>query len=118
MKRDELEETIGSRIAAIRGSMTLDDFAKSLGVSRQAVAKWERGDSPPKVINLEKISEVYGFDPAFLAFGLSNPDKLDLVSRAIAEKAQLLNESDKELILANINALLKKGGNGNEIKVR
>ena len=116
MKRMNTTETVGSRIAAIRGDKTLEDFAKSIGVSRQAVAKWERGDSPPKVVQLEKIAEVYGFDLAFIAFGLSNPDTRDVVTRAIGEKVQLLTEPQKELILMNVNMLLETGANKNEQK--
>ena len=114
MKRINTTETVGSRIAAIRGDKTLEEFAKSIGVSRQAVAKWERGESPPKVVQLEKISEVYGFDLAFIAFGLSNPDTRDMVTRAIGEKVQLLTEPQKELILANVNALLDNGNGANK----
>ena len=116
MKRINTTETVGSRIAAIRGDKTLEEFAKSIGVSRQAVAKWERGESPPKVVQLEKISEVYGFDLAFIAFGLSNPDTRDMVTRAIGEKVQLLTEPQKELILMNVNMLLETGANKNEQK--
>ena len=37
-----LELTVGDRIAALRGKMSLDELSKKIGVSRQAVTKWEK----------------------------------------------------------------------------
>ena len=107
MKRDELEETVGSRIRAIRGSLTLEHFAKSINVSRQAVAKWERNESPPKVKNLDSISRIYGVDKAFIAFGVVNPDDRDITERAVVEKLHLLTTQQKSLILGMINELVR-----------
>ena len=107
MKRDELEETVGSRIRAIRGSLTLEDFAKSIDVSRQAVAKWERDESPPKVANLDAISKVYGVETVFIAFGVVNPDSRDITERAVVEKLHLLNTQQKSLILGLINEFIR-----------
>ena len=107
MKRDELEETVGSRIRAIRGSLTLEDFAKSIDVSRQAVAKWERDESPPKVSNLDAISKVYGVETVFIAFGVVNPDSRDITERAVVEKLHLLNTQQKSLILGLINEFIR-----------
>tara|TARA_B100001250_G_scaffold125821_2_gene107049 strand:- start:1167 stop:1529 length:363 start_codon:yes stop_codon:yes gene_type:complete len=109
-KRDLVSESVGTRIQAIRGELTLEEFAKKVGVSRQAVAKWERDESPPKVDHLEQIAKAFDVDAAFIAFGLSDPDKRDVVSRAILEKINLLTEDQKELILNNINALIAANG--------
>lgn len=39
--------------------MSQEALAEKLGVSRQAVAKWENGDALPDIINCEKLSEIY-----------------------------------------------------------
>ena len=48
--------------------LTQDDFAKAVGVSRQAVYKWESGQSYPEVAKLREIK---------LLFGISIDDLLD-----------------------------------------
>ena len=40
--------------------LTQDDFAKAVGVSRQAVYKWESGASYPEVPKLLEIKALYG----------------------------------------------------------
>lgn len=39
---------------------TQEDIAEKLGVSRQAVAKWERGDTFPDILNCIKLADIYG----------------------------------------------------------
>ena len=48
--------------------LTQDEFAKAVGVSRQAVYKWESGQSYPEVAKLLEIK---------LLFGISIDDLLD-----------------------------------------
>lgn len=43
-----------------RCHMTQEFVAESLGVSRQAVSKWENGDSEPSTSNLIALAELYG----------------------------------------------------------
>lgn len=40
--------------------MTQEFVAESLGVSRQAVSKWETGDSDPTMSNLVLLAKLYG----------------------------------------------------------
>ena len=114
MKRDELEETTGSRIRALRGDMTLDAFSKQLDVSRQAVAKWERGEAVPTVHHLTKMAELYDKDIAYIAFGTINPDQTDKVTEAVLAKLPLLSEKNKELILNMVNSLIPRGNRADE----
>ena len=55
------------RLRKIRG-ITQDEFASAVGVSRQAVYKWESGQSYPEVAKLLEIK---------LLFGISIDDLLD-----------------------------------------
>ncbi len=44
----------------IRCKMTQEFVAETIGVSRQAVSKWERGTSDPSTSNLFAIAKLYG----------------------------------------------------------
>ena len=46
-----------------RCSMTQEFVAESLGVSRQAVSKWENGTADPSTSNLLKLAKLYGISP-------------------------------------------------------
>lgn len=49
-----------------RCKMTQEFVAEKVGVSRQAVSKWEQGASEPSTTNLVKLARLYGVDPADL----------------------------------------------------
>lgn len=46
--------------------MTQEFVAQQVGVSRQAVSKWEQGASEPSTTNLIKLAHVFNVDPADL----------------------------------------------------
>ncbi|MBQ9148771.1 MAG: helix-turn-helix transcriptional regulator [Oscillospiraceae bacterium] len=50
----------------IRCKMTQEFVAERLGVSRQAVSKWENGTSDPSTSNLLALAKLYGIDPETL----------------------------------------------------
>lgn len=41
-------------------NMTQDQLANELGISYQAVSKWENGTACPDIMTLPKIAEIYG----------------------------------------------------------
>ena len=47
----------------IRCQMTQEFVAERLGVSRQAVSKWENGASDPSTSNLLALAKLYGVSP-------------------------------------------------------
>ena len=47
----------------MRCSMTQEFVAEALGVSRQAVSKWENGTADPSTSNLLKLAKLYGITP-------------------------------------------------------
>lgn len=64
MVRRSLGETLkGHRV---RCQMTQEFVAEHLGVSRQAVSKWENGTSDPSTSNLLSLAKLYGIDAAEL----------------------------------------------------
>ena len=48
------------RIFRKKSGLTQEDIAEKLGVTRQAVAKWERGETTPDVEFCIKLAELYG----------------------------------------------------------
>ena len=47
----------------MRCSMTQEFVAEALGVSRQAVSKWENSTADPSTSNLQKQAKLYGISP-------------------------------------------------------
>ena len=57
-EKNALEETL--REHRTRRQMTQEFVAESIGVSRQAVSKWEKGLSDPSTSNLLALARLYG----------------------------------------------------------
>ena len=57
-----MEETLGKRISAGRKQlgMTQDKLAEALGVTAQAVSKWENDQSCPDITMLPKLASLFG----------------------------------------------------------
>ena len=60
--------TFGEKLLALRkkNGLTQEDLAERLGVSRQAVARWERGDTSPDIKNLRLICRVFSVSADFM----------------------------------------------------
>ena len=63
--------TIGERISELRrtASLSQEYVAEKLGVSRQAVSKWETDASAPDTYNLIALSSLFGVSVEYLATG-------------------------------------------------
>ena len=59
----------------MRCSMTQEFVAESLGVSRQAVSKWENGTAAPSTSNLLKLAKLYGISPEDLIRAVQTEQK-------------------------------------------
>ena len=61
-EKAEAKKTLGEALKAhrTRCKMTQEFVAESLGVSRQAVSKWESGASDPSTSNLLALARLYG----------------------------------------------------------
>lgn len=57
-------KTIGNRIAAARKKMNLSqaELAQKVSISAQAVGKWERGESLPDILTLNRLAEILSVD--------------------------------------------------------
>ena len=61
-EKNEAKISLGEALKTYRTSckMTQEFVAESLGVSRQAVSKWENGTSDPSTSNLLALAKLYG----------------------------------------------------------
>ena len=64
-QQEEIRKTIGETLKELRNehNMTQEFVAENLGVSRQAVSKWENGSSEPSTSNLIAIAKLYEIPP-------------------------------------------------------
>ena len=68
------------RAARIRKGLTTEEVGERVGVHKNAVQRWERGESEPMGSNLIALSKLYGVSPDVL---MEQTDKRD--GRAIAK---------------------------------
>ncbi len=98
-----METTMGNRIATLRRKKELkqDELAEMLGVSPQAVSKWENDQSCPDISLLPKLSHILGVTVDELLTGESaqsasvrmlppeqRKDIKDMMLRVIVESAE------------------------------
>ena len=69
-----METTLGNRIAVLRRKKSLkqDELAEMLGISPQAVSKWENDQSCPDITLLPKLSKILGITVDELLTGESH----------------------------------------------
>lgn len=88
-----MEKTIGKKLYDLRkqSGFTQDYVAEKLGVSAQAVSKWENDIACPDIMTLPKIAEIYGItiDELF--------KNEEVQSKVKYEKTEKVNEN--ELVL-------------------
>lgn len=56
---------------------TQDELANKLFVTRQAISKWESGDSTPDLTNLIKLTDIFNVSLDTLVFGVEKESKVD-----------------------------------------
>ena len=64
-EQDVIRKSLGEVLKdhRIRCAMTQEFVAEAMGVSRQAVSKWENGTADPSTSNLLKLAQLYGVTP-------------------------------------------------------
>ena len=84
-----MEQTIGRRIMENRKQLglTQDQLAERLGVTAQAVSKWENDQSCPDITMLPKLAEIFGTSTDDL-LGCSGPQKV--------HEAEVVSEDDSQ----------------------
>jgi transcriptional regulator with XRE-family HTH domain len=62
-------ESIGARIAQIRGNTSRDAFAPVVGISKSTLQRYEAGEGAPDANFLLALHQHYGIDPLWLLTG-------------------------------------------------
>ena len=91
--------SIGERITQLRNqkNMSQGQLAQTIGVSRQAISKWENDQSSPDTIHLIKLSDILDTEVEYLATGrkpvyeeppivLNMVKKVDKIVEKVVEK--------------------------------
>lgn len=69
--------TLGQRISEYRKKLGVsqEELGARLGVSRQAVSKWETGAADPSTANLLALAKLYGVSPEELLHNAQSEDE-------------------------------------------
>ncbi len=101
-----MNETIGSRIAALRRkkNMTQEELAAALGVTPQAVSKWENDLSCPDITLLPQLSKLLGVS-------------VDELLGSVAPETQLLPEESRKPINEMLLRIYVNSKEGDKVRV-
>lgn len=101
--------TIGNRIAQLRKGkgFTQEYIAQQLGVSRQAVSKWEQDQASPDTKNLIALSELLGASIEYIATGKTeNSNRPNQKLKTVREINRKISEGNKQLVVGIILLVL------------
>ena len=81
-----------------RTRLSQEEVAEKLGVTRQAVAKWENGESLPDIINCEALADLFDvslndlvrYDPEQEGIAIGPKDKHIFGTTTIGERGQIV----------------------------
>ena len=99
--------SLGNRISELRNALGVSqvDLAKTLGVSRQAVSKWENDLTSPDTYNLIQLADLLDTDIEYLAtgrrtYGRRPPVVLKTVETVekVVEKPVVVEEVVKQVV--------------------
>jgi phage repressor protein C with HTH and peptisase S24 domain len=71
--KDPLSKGIGQRIEQVRGQLTQNAFAKSVGISKSTLIRYEREDRLPDAETIARVCETYKVDFTWLITGKGDP---------------------------------------------
>ena len=89
--------SIGDRIIDLRKQKGLSQgqVAEMIGVSRQAVSKWESGQNSPDTVKLIKLADVLDTDVEYLATGRNVPKTEQPIVVNMVKKVDKVIEVEK-----------------------
>ena len=91
-----MEQTLGKRIMQHRKrvGLTQDALAEKLGITAQAVSKWENDQSCPDIATLPKLAEI---------FGITADELLGAQPKATVHEAEVVDEDDADSGVFNLS---------------
>lgn len=101
--------SLGQKITKIRKEKKLSqvDVASFVGVSRDAISKYERDDIIPSVENANKIAKVLGVSLDYLMSEDDNLEVVDIDMLNRMKEIQRLSEDDKSTVIKIIDAFIR-----------
>jgi len=101
--------TLGQKITQIRKEKKLSqiDISKAVGVSRDAISKYERDDIIPSVENAKKIAKVLEVSLDYLVSEQENQEVIDVNMVNRMKEIQRLGNEDKGTITKIIDAFIR-----------
>ncbi len=101
--------TLGEKIGGLRKKVELSqaEFAEKIGVSRDTIGKYERGDIAPTIEKAKKMAEVLGVSIDFLASGEEKEEVLNHDAVVRIKEIQKLPEPEKNKIFSVIDSLIR-----------
>lgn len=85
---------IAERLQALRkkAGYSQEQVAEMLGLSRQAISKWESGQGKPEIDNIVKLTEIYNVSADYILLGTEKE-----VSVSVPVKKELSQEYKKAI---------------------
>lgn len=101
--------TLGQKITKIRKEKKLSqvDIANTVGVSRDAISKYERDDIIPSVENAKKIAKALEISLDYLVSEQENQEVIDVNMVNRMKEIQRLGNDDKSTITKIIDAFIR-----------
>lgn len=86
-------KSIGNKIASARKKANLSqaELAQQISISPQAVGKWERGESMPDIITLNRIAEIFNVDLNYFSDYSKDTEK-ETISNVSAEDKGVISK--------------------------
>lgn len=93
---------IGHRMVLLREELglTLEQFADRIGIARSTLTEYEKGRSIPKPIVIDRIREVFDYNPQWIVTGVAGPEMDSKKLLAEPKKARLQHRGRKLCISA------------------
>ena len=108
-------DSFSLRIKALRASngYSLTEMASKLGVSRNAVHRWEKGETTPNRRTMVKVAKLFNRSVAWVAWGSAEDTPAEL---EVAHRLSLLSTDHQALVNSMIDELLatRTRANSNE----
>lgn len=100
---------LGQKITTLRKAKGLSqsDVAKAVGVSRDAISKYERGDIVPSVENAKRMADFLGVSLDYL---MSEDDTQEVIDNSMIQRIkeiQRLAKDDQNTIINVIDAFIR-----------
>jgi len=102
-----VSNSVGERIALVRGGMPTAKFAKLCGVGKATLLSYEKNETEPKVSFLQVLINDFGADPQWLLLGEGEPPKEDRRESILLDHFRHCDERGKDAMLTAGSALAK-----------